>query len=301
MSAPPAPAEGLVTVAKRSPARRRRADRIATAWMVVALLLAVVPLLIIMGYVVARGIGALSWDFLSEAPPFDQSESGGGYFTGIQGTIKLILLASLMAIPVGIGAAVYLNEYGRGSRLAPVVRFVADLMTGVPSIFIGIFVFSLVVEGRGYAAWKGALALSLLMVPIITRGCEEVLRLVPRDLREASLALGVPRWRTVTSVVLPAAASGLTTVAMLSVARAAGETAPLLFTSFGNRFVTGWTDVTSADSALPLLIFRDAGSAYDAARDRAWAGALVLIVFVLVLTIAARIVATRGPSLSEQR
>jgi phosphate transport system permease protein len=288
-------------MARRSPRRRRLADRVATAWMVVALLLALVPLGIILLYVAAKSIDALSPSFLREAPPFDASAFGGGYFNGIQGTLKLVLLSSLMAIPVGIGAAVYLNEYGRGSRLAPVVRFVADLMTGVPSIFIGIFVFSLLVEGRSYAAWKGAVALALLMVPIVTRGAEEVLRLVPRDLREASLALGVPRWRTVVNVVLPAAASGLTTVSMLAVARAAGETAPLLFTSFGNRFVTGWTDVTSADSALPLLIFRDAGSAYDAARERAWAGAFVLITIVLLLTILARVIATRGPSLSEQR
>jgi phosphate transport system permease protein len=292
---------GLPSVARRSPRRRKLADRLSVAWMVVALLLAVVPLVIILVYVVARGVDALSLSFLTEAPPFDASATGGGYFTGIQGTIKLVLLSSVIAIPVGIAAAVYLNEYGRGSRLAPVVRFVADLMTGVPSIFIGIFVFSLLVEGRGYAAWKGAIALSLLMVPIVTRGAEEVLRLVPRDLREASLALGVPRWRTVVNVVLPAAASGLTTISMLAVARAAGETAPLLFTSFGNRFITGWTDVTSADSALPLLIFRDAGSAYDPARQRAWAGALVLISLVLILTILARVIATRGPSLSDQR
>lgn len=301
MSAAETTPRRLTTIAERSPRRRRLANQVATIWMIVALLMAVVPLLIILTYVLLRGLSALNLDFITQAPPFDASETGGGYLNGIRGTLKLILLSSLIAIPVGIGAAVYLNEYGRGSKLAPIVRFVADLMTGVPSIFIGIFVFSLVVEGRGYAAWKGALALSLLMVPIVTRGAEEVLRLVPRDLREASLALGVPRWRTVVNVVLPASASGLTTISMLAVARAAGETAPLLFTSFGNRFVTGWGDFTSADSALPLLIFRDAGSAYAPARDRAWAGALVLITICLLLTIAARIVATRGPSLSDQR
>jgi phosphate transport system permease protein len=284
----------------RTSTGRRFRNRLAVWFMIASIIVALVPLFLILFQLIRKGAGALSWDFLSQPAPFDQSQTGGGYWNGIKGTLKLLLMASAMAIPVGILAAVYLNEYGRG-RFAALVRFVANLMAGVPSIFIGIFVFALTVEGSGYAAWKGALALGLLMVPIIVRASEEVLRLVPRDLREASLALGTPQWRTIVNVVLPAAASGLTTAAMLAVARAAGETAPLLFTSFGNQFVTGFTDVSGPDSALPLLIFSDSGSAYDAAKQRAWAGAFVLIMIVLSLTIVARVIATRGPSLKDRR
>jgi phosphate transport system permease protein len=274
--------------------RRAIADRLATIWMVTSLALALVPLGLILAYCLIRGYSALNFDFLTQAPPFSDDQRGGGYVTGIVGTLKLLVVASAMAVPVGILAAVYLNQYGAGSRFADLVRFVSNLMTGVPSVFIGVFVYSLIVEGRGYSALSGAIALAILMLPIITRGAEEVLRLVPKDLSEASLGLGAPLWRTQLSIVLPAAASGLVTVVMLSVARAAGETAPLLFTSFGNQFVTGVTDLGSPDSALPLLIFRGAGSAYEAARERAWAGALVLITLVLILTVTARVVAGRG-------
>jgi phosphate transport system permease protein len=274
--------------------RRALANRLATAWMIGSLGLALLPLGLILAFCAARGLSALSWSFLTQPPPFSDNESGGGYSTGIVGTLKLIVVASLLAVPIGIAAAVYLNQYGAGSRFASVVRFVSNLMTGVPSVFIGVFVYSLLVEGRGYSAFSGAIALGLLMVPIITRGAEEVLRLVPKDLREASLGIGAPLWKTQLHVVLPAAASGLVTVVMLAIARAAGETAPLLFTSFGNQFATGVTDLGSPDSALPLLIFRGAGSSYAAARDRAWAGALVLISIVLLLTILARVVAGRG-------
>jgi phosphate transport system permease protein len=280
--------------------RRRLANRVATGWMVVSLVLALIPLALILGYVILKGAGTLSWSFFTQNPPFDASQAGGGYGNAIVGTLKLLLLSSLMAIPVGILASVYLHEYGRGSHFAQLTRFISDLMTGVPSIFIGMFVYSLIVVPTGhFSAFSGAVALALLMVPIITRGCEEVLRLVPKDLSEGSLALGAPRWRTVVSIVLPAASSGLVTVVMLSVARAAGETAPLLFTSFGNQFTTGISDYSSPDSALPLLIYNGAGSAYAAAQDRAWAGALVLIALVLILTVAARTIATRGSSLTR--
>lgn len=273
--------------------RRVLANRLATAWMLLSVGLVLVPLIAILGYCVSRGAGAISWEFLSSATPSDISSSGGGFWNGIKGTLKLILVSALMAVPVGILAALYLDEYGRGSRFAGLVRFVTNLIAGVPSVFMGVFVYSLVVLHTGYSALSGALALALLMLPIIVRGSEEVLRLVPRDLREASLALGATRARTALSVTLPAAASGIVTAVMLAVARAAGETAPLLFTSFGNNFVTGWGELDEPDSALPLLIFRNAGSAYPAARERAWAGALVLIALVLVLTILARFVTGR--------
>ena len=273
--------------------RRRAADRVASVWMLGSVLCALVPLAFILGYVAYKGAGLISWTFLSQSEPFSFTERGGGFWNGIKGTLKLITVATLVSAPVGILAAVYLSQYGLG-RFATAVRFVTDVMTGVPSIFVGVFIYSLIVLETGhFSAWSGALALAVLMLPIVTRGAEEVLKLVPRELREASLALGVPHWRTVFRIVLPTAASGLVTALMLAVARAAGETAPLLFTSFGNRFVTGWTDFNQPDSALPLLIFRDARSAYSTAQERAWAGALVLIALVLVLTIAARFIATR--------
>ncbi|MDQ3890220.1 MAG: phosphate ABC transporter permease PstA [Actinomycetota bacterium] len=273
--------------------RRRLAGQVATAWMLASVLAALVPLAFILGYVAYKGLGLLSWSFFTEPEPFDFSEPGGGFWNGIKGTLKLMVVATALAAPAGLLAALYLAEFGRG-RFATAVRFVTDVMTGVPSIFVGIFVYSLIVLETGhFSAWSGAVALAILMLPIVIRGSEEVLKLVPRELREASLALGVSRWRTVFRIVLPAAASGLVTALMLAVARAAGETAPLLFTSFGNRFVTGWSHFDEPDSALPLLIFRDARSAYEPAKQRAWAGALVLIGLVLVLTIAARTLTER--------
>jgi phosphate transport system permease protein len=271
---------------------RRIRNWLATAWMVGAFVLALVPLAFVLEYVVVKGSGLISWSFLTQVEPFDFTQRGGGFWNGIKGTIKLVVLASAIAIPVGLGCAVWLVEYGRG-WFANTVRFVADVMTGVPSVFVGVFVYSFLVLRTGhFSAWTGAVALGLLMVPIIVRGSEEVLRLVPGDLREASLALGVPRWRTAIKVVVPTAASSLVTVTMLAVARAAGETAPLLFTSFGSRVVTGWTQFNGPDSALPLLIYRDARSAYAPAQERAWAGALVLITLVLVLSITARLITT---------
>jgi phosphate transport system permease protein len=272
--------------------RRALANRLATAWMIGSLGLALVPLGLILAFCAARGLSALSWSFLTQPPPFSDNESGGGYSTGIVGTLKLIVVASLLAVPIGIAAAVYLNQYGAGSRFASVVRFVSNLMTGVPSVFIGVFVYSLLVEGRGYSAFAGALALGLLMVPIITRGAEEVLRLVPKDLREASLGIGAPLWRTQVSIVLPAAASGLVTVVMLSVARAAGETAPLLFTAafvFGTQF-----DLSQRMNSLPLQIFNDVSQAQDRLVQRAWGAALTLVLLVLLLTLLARLVQRRS-------
>jgi phosphate transport system permease protein len=272
--------------------RRKVVNRIATTWMAGSVVVALVPLAFILGYVFYKGISVVSWSFLTEPEPFDFSQPGGGFWNGIKGTLKLILVSSILSIPVGILTALYLTEYGRG-RFATTVRFVADVMTGVPSIFVGIFIYSAIVLETGhFSAWAGACALAVLMLPIVIRGSEEVLKLVPHELREAAFALGVPRWRTAFRIVLPAAASGLVTAMMLAIARAAGETAPLLFTSFGNRFVTGWTDFDQPDSALPLLIFRNARSAYEPAQQRAWAGALVLLTIVLVFTIIARTITT---------
>lgn len=273
--------------------RRRARNHAATAWMAGSMLLALVPLVLILGYVVSKGASLISWEFVSQAEPFSFNERGGGFWNGIKGTIKMMALASVIAIPIGVASAVWLVEFGRG-WFASAVRFIVDVMTGVPSVFVGVFVYSFLVLSTGhFSTWSASVALALLMLPIIVKGCESVLLLVPDDLREASLALGVPRWRSVLGVVLPTAAPGLVTAIMLAVARAAGETAPLLFTTFGSRVVTGWTSFNGPDSALPLLIYRGARSAYAPAQERAWAGALVLITMILVLTIVARLIATR--------
>lgn len=273
--------------------RRLLKNRLMTGLMGLSVLLVLAPLVAVLGYVAWRGASALSGSFFTTSEPSDFSQRGGGFWNGIKGTIKLIVVCSALAVPTGIAAAIYLVEYGRG-RLADAIRFVSDVMTGVPSIFVGVFVYTLIVVSSGhFSAWAGAVALAVIMLPIVVRSSEEMLKLVPGELREASLALGVPRWRTVLKVVLPVAAPGIATGVVLAVARAAGETAPLLFTSFGNRFVTGWLDLNQPDSALPLLIYRDARSAYAAAQERAWAGALVLVLLIVALTTIARVATLR--------
>ncbi|MCW2972926.1 MAG: pstA [Thermoleophilia bacterium] len=286
------PIESLVRGGTITRGRRTR-NHVATLWMVGSMLLALIPLVLVLSYVISKGVAFVSWDFLTQAEPFGFNERGGGFWNGIKGTIKMMALASVIAIPIGVASAVWLVEFGRG-WFAGTVRFVVDVMTGVPSVFVGVFVYSFVVLNTGhFSTWSGSVALALLMLPIIVKGCESVLLLVPDHLREASLALGVPRWRSVLGVVLPTAAPGLVTAIMLAVARAAGETAPLLFTTFGSRVVTGWTSFNGPDSALPLLIYRGARSAYAPAQERAWAGALVLIAMILILTIAARLITVR--------
>ncbi|HWG61013.1 MAG TPA: phosphate ABC transporter permease PstA [Streptosporangiaceae bacterium] len=275
-------------------ARRHRRDRIMTAAMILAVLIAVVPLALILAEVVAKGVGQLSWSFFTQAVPFVQTAPGGGYAAGIQGTIKMVVLATIIAVPIGVLAAVYLTEYKTQPVLATTVHFFADVMTGIPSIFVGIFVFTVVVLTTGsFSAWAGALALAILMLPLIVRTSEEALRLVPDTLREASLALGVRKWRTIISVVLPTALPGITTGALLAVARAAGETAPLLLTSFGNQLIVPFTSFNGPQAALTLQIFTDSRSPFPAQQNRAWTGALVLIFGVLVLSVIARTIATR--------
>jgi phosphate transport system permease protein len=274
--------------------RRRRVDRLMTGVMVAALLVALVPLVLILYQVVRKGAGGLSWAFLTEPEPFAQLSGGGGFGAGVRGTIKVVAIGSVLSIPIGIFAAVYLVEYG-GSRLfARLVRFFTDVMTGVPSIFVGIFVYTLVVLSTGsFSTWAGGLALGVLMLPIVVRSSEEILKLVPSELREASYALGTPRWRTIVSVVLPAAASGLTTGALLAIARAAGETAPLLLTAFGNQLLVPWTQVNGPESTLTYQIYQSSNSPFLHAQARAWTGALVLVLGILALSVAARTIALR--------
>jgi phosphate transport system permease protein len=275
--------------------RRRRKDKLARALLLTATLIALVPLVLVVYYLLERGLGAISWHFFTSDPTGAFIGDPGGIKSAILGTIEMVALATLISVPIGIGVALYLVEYGRDSKFASVVRYFVDVMTGVPSIVFGLFVYIVLVIGSvggGYAAWKGSIALSLLMLPVITRSSEVVLLLVPDSLREAALALGAPRWRIVFRVVLPSAAPGLITGSLLAVARAAGETAPLLFTAaivFGTTLGLG-----DRMNSMPIQIFNDVGQASDVLVQRAWGAALTLVVMVLLLTLIARLVARRS-------
>jgi phosphate transport system permease protein len=252
---------------------------------------ALIPLVLVIYYVLRKGLGALSWSFFTTDPTGNFLGDPGGIKSAILGTIEIVALATVIAIPVGIGVALYLVEYGKQGKLAAAIRYFIDVMTGVPSIVFGLFVYVTLVVGGGYAAWKGSVALALLMLPIVARSSEVVLLLVPDSLREAALALGTPRWRVVLRIVLPTAASGLVTGALLSVARAAGETAPLLFTASlvnGTNFA-----LSKPTNSLPLQIFSDVQQAQDRLQERAWGAALTLVALILLLTLLARLLASR--------
>lgn len=266
-----------------------------TGLMVAALVVALVPLVAIVAEVVRRGGSGLSWSFLTEPEPFAQLQAGGGFGAGVRGTIKVVAIGSFLSIPIGIFAAVYLVEYGGTRMFANVVRFFTDVMTGVPSIFVGIFVYTLIVLSAGsFSTWAGGVALGILMLPIVVRSSEEILKLVPGDLREASYALGTTRWKTIVAVVLPSAASGLTTGALLAIARAAGETAPLLLTAFGNQLLVPWTEINGPESTLTYQIYQSSNSPFLHSQQRAWTGALVLVLGILALSVAARTIALRS-------
>ncbi len=284
----------------RSLAARRRRDRVMVTAMVVAVALAIVPLGLILADVIAKGIGQLSASFLTQPEPFAVTAPGGGFGAGVRGTIKMVALGTAVSVPVGVLAAVYLSEYQPRGPLATTVRFIADVMTGIPSIFVGIFVFTVVVlETHSFSSWAGGLALGILMLPVIVRTSEEALVLVPGTLREACLALGVRRWRTIMSVVLPTALPGITTGVLLAVARAAGETAPLLLTAFGNQLLVGWGTWNGPEASLTLEIFTNSRSPFPAQQARAWTGALVLIAGVLILSLLARAVVDRRSRLGR--
>lgn len=249
--------------------------------------LAILLLFSVLGYVLVQGGSALNLSFFTNLPK-PVGEPGGGMANAIVGTLIILAIASAIALPIGIGAGVYLAEFGTG-RLGTSVRFVTDVLTGIPSITVGIVAYTLIVlPMRSFSALAGGFALAIIMIPTVTRATEEIMRLVPGSLREASLALGIPYWKTVLRVVIPAAMGGIITGAMLAVARAAGETAPLLFTAFGNRF---WSlSVDRPIAALPLQVFTYAISPYDDWRAQAWAGAFVLVVMVLIMNLVARFV-----------
>jgi phosphate transport system permease protein len=249
--------------------------------------LAVVPLLVILAYLLKQGAGALSLDFFTRMPK-PVGETGGGMANAIVGTLILIGIASAVGLPVGIGAGLYLAER-RGTRLANLVRFLADVLNGLPSIVMGIFAWQFLVRPFGhFSALAGGAAIGAMMIPLVTRTTEEMVRTVPQSLREAALALGYPRWRTSLQIVLRTALGGIVTGVLVAVARVAGETAPLLFTAFGNSFWS--TKLSQPIAALPLQIFSYAISPYDDWHAQAWAGALVLIALVLIISVVARIV-----------
>jgi phosphate transport system permease protein len=255
-----------------------------------AVLLALVPLFFVFFYVVRQGFSSLSWDFFTKMPK-PVGETGGGMANAIVGTLILIAIAGAIAIPVGIVAGVYLSEYGK-RKFASLVRFTADILNGVPSIVIGIFAYGLaVLPVKHFSALAGGLALSFMMVPIITRTTEELLNLVPGSLREGSLALGATRARAAFSVMVPAALPGIMTGILVALARIAGETAPLLFTAFNNRFFT--TSLRQPISSLTVQVYTYAISPYEDWHRQAWAGALVLVAVVFVFSLLARVVTRR--------
>ena len=269
--------------------RRHRRDR-AMTWLLTALMAGIGALLLwILVYVALKGVHALNWGFLTDTPPGNPSDAGGGFYNGIIGSFEIVGMAVLLAVPLGIGCAVYLNQYAHG-QVAAVLRLVTDVMLGIPTIVTGAFVYALWVVEFGFSGFAGALALALVMIPLIVRATEEMLRLVPRDIREASLALGVTQSRTIVSVLLPTARAGIITGIMLAVARAMGETAPLLLTALGNDLFVE-TNPSHRMSTLSLQIFGSATGGFVNAQNRAWAGALTLIAIVLALTIIARLIA----------
>ena len=267
-------------------------DHLATGLAVLATILVVAPLFAIFAYLLIKGASSLNLAFFTQIPK-PEGEVGGGMANAIVGSGVLLGIASLLGVPIGIGGGIYLAEYGRGTRLANAVRFTADVLNGVPSIVMGIAIYALiVVPQKHFSAFAGGVALGIMMIPTVTRTTEEMLLMVPHSVREAALGLGVPTWRSVLSITLRTASPGVITGCMLAFARVAGETAPLLFTALGNQFWSVSPNETIA--ALPLQIYTYAISPYDDQHRLAWAGALVLIVLIVLAVSLVRFVAGRG-------
>lgn len=276
--------------------RRRATDKVARGLLAVATVVALIPLVLVIFYLFQKGLkGMTASGFFTTDPTGNFLGDPGGVRSAIFGTLEIVALASLIAIPVGIGVALYLVEFGKKSGFSQTVRYFVDVMTGVPSIVFGLFVYITLVQsgiGGSYAGWKGAIALSLLMLPTVIRSGEVVLLLVPDSLREAALALGTPRWKVTLKIVLPTALPGLVTGSLLAVARGMGETAPLLFTS---ATVFGATaNLGERMNSLPVQIFQDISAPNDAVNDRAWGAALTLVLLILLITLIARFIARRS-------
>ncbi len=275
--------------------RRRTTDRVMRGVLALGTLVALIPLVLVIYYLFARGLKGMSAGFFTSDPTGSFLGEPGGVKSAILGTLEIVALAAAIAIPIGIGVALYLVEFGKKGLFAQIVRYFVDVMTGVPSIVFGLFIYiTLVTSGIGgsFTGWKGSLALALLMLPVVTRSAEVVLNLVPEALREAALALGVPRWKVTLKIVLPTALPGLITGSLLAVARGMGETAPLLFTSasvFGTTYNLG-----ERMNSLPVQIFQDISQPNDAIVNRAWASALTLVLLILAITLIARLAARRS-------
>ena len=273
---------------------RKIKSGLASTIAFVSALLVITPLSLVFFHLVVNGAGSVNWDFFTKLPA-PVGAAGGGMVNAIVGSLELLALAGAIGIPVGVLGGVYLAEYG-STRINSVLRFLADVLNGIPSITWGVVVYGLVVlRLKGFSAYAGGLALSLIMIPLILRTTEEVVLLVPNGYREASLALGVSRWKTIVHIVMKTASKGIITGILLALARVGGETAPLLFTAFGNRF---WNHSLSQPiAALPLQIFTYAISPYDDWHRQAWAGALVLVTGVFCVNVIVRIL-TRGRAAS---
>jgi phosphate transport system permease protein len=287
-------AAGPRTADLREPAGwRRTKNRLATIAMVAAFVLAIVPLAFVLFTVIAKGASVISWQFLTSPIPFNVAPANvGGMGPAVLGTIEITALATLFAVPLGVLGAIYLNEYGGKGVLARLIGFFSDVMTGVPSIVMGLFIFSIWVLHFGFSGLAGAFALACLMLPIVIRSTYEMLRLVPNSLREGSYALGATKARVTLTVVLPAAVGGIVSGALLAVARAAGETAPLLFTIL-TVTAANPNVFSGANTSLPSQIFVNASSPYPGAQARGWGAALTLIAIAFILMIAARLVTAR--------
>jgi phosphate transport system permease protein len=276
---------------------RRRRDRIARASILAATILALIPLVLIVYYLLKKGLGAWSSSFFTTDPTgntFFKNSNIGGIKSAILGTIEMVALASAIAVPIGVGVAVWLVEYGKSSWFAHAVRFFVDVLTGVPSIVFGLFIYIVLIVGTGssFAGYKGSLALSLLMLPVVIRSAEVILELVPAGLRESALALGAPRWRVIFNIVLPTALPGMVTGVLLAVARAAGETAPLLFTAAATKNTN--YNLGGFMNSLPVQIYGDVTSPTTAVVNRAWGAALTLVVMILLLNLIARLISRRS-------
>ena len=279
---------------------RRTKNRIATAAMVLSFVVVIIPLGFVLYTVIAKGASAIGWSFLTSQIPENLSPLGtGGIGPAVSGTLEITALATVMAVPLGVLGAIYLNEYGGNRPLARLIGFMADVMAGVPSIVMGLFIFSIWVLHFGFSGLAGAFALACLMLPVVIRSSDEMLKLVPNSLREGSYALGATKARVTATVVLPAALPGIVSGALLAVARAAGETAPLLFTILSGTTTVNANVFSGANTSLPSQIFSNATQPYPGAQARGWGAALTLIAIAFILMIAARLVTARFTKFSR--
>ncbi|HEY1523073.1 MAG TPA: phosphate ABC transporter permease PstA [Solirubrobacteraceae bacterium] len=276
-------------------ARRRVTDRVMRSTLVAGFILALVPLILVLYFLIKHGLGTWTSGFFTSDPTGSFFGNPGGIRSAVLGSLEIVGLATVVTVPVGIAVALYLTEYGRNGRFANVIRYFVDVMTGVPSIMFGLFIYiALVIAhvGGGFTGWKGAVAIGLLMLPIVIRSAEVVLLLVPSSLREAALALGAPRWRVIARVILPTALPGIMTGSLLAVARGMGETAPLLFTVSTATVLTA--NLGDQMNTLPVQIYNDITSPRQAIVNQAWGAALALVALILILNLIARAVARRS-------